>query len=102
MNKFFITPVSMIVFLLAGSLYAGELEFQAHVLSTEKSGNWGYNARSGEIVDMFKAGIIDPTKVVRVALQNAASVAGLMLTTEVMVTELKEGKDEEAVHGAVS
>ena len=68
----------------------------------EKPQNWGYNARSAEFVDMFKAGIVDPTKVVRTALQNAASVAGLMLTTEVMVTELKEGKDEEAVHGSVS
>ena len=68
----------------------------------EKGDNWGYDARSGEMVDMFKAGIVDPTKVARVALQNAASVAGLMLTTRVMVTELKEGKEEEAVHGAVS
>ena len=68
----------------------------------EKSDNWGYDARSGEMTDMFKAGIIDPTKVVRAALQNAASVSGLMLTTEVMITELKEGKEEEAVHGAVS
>ncbi len=68
----------------------------------EKAQNWGYDARTGEFVDMFKAGIVDPTKVVRTALQNAASVAGLMLTTEVMVTELKEGKDEEAVHGSVS
>ena len=68
----------------------------------EKGNDWGYDARSGEMVDMFKAGIVDPTKVVRAALQNAASVAGLMLTTKVMVTELKEGKDEEAVHGAVS
>jgi len=68
----------------------------------EKPQNWGYDARTGEFVDMFKAGIVDPTKVVRTALQNAASVAGLMLTTEVMVTELKEGKDEEAVHGSVS
>ena len=67
----------------------------------EQGENWGYNARTGEFVDMFKAGIVDPTKVVRSALQNAASVAGLMLTTEVMVTELKEGKDDEAVHGSV-
>ena len=43
---------------------------------------------------MFKAGIIDPTKVARTALQNAASVAGLMLTTEVLITELKEKKGE--------
>ncbi len=68
---------------------------------SEQGENWGFDARSGEFVDMFKAGIVDPTKVVRSALQNAASVAGLMLTTEVMVTELKEGKDEEAVHGSV-
>ena len=68
----------------------------------EKGDNWGYDARSGEFTDMIKAGIVDPAKVVRSALQNAASVAGLMLTTEVMVTDLKEGKDEEAVHGAVS
>ena len=66
-----------------------------------KPQNWGYDARNAEFVDMFKAGIVDPTKVVRSALQNAASVAGLMLTTNVMVTELKEGKDEEAVHGSV-
>ena len=64
----------------------------------EKGSNWGYDARSGEFAEMFKAGIVDPAKVVRSALQNAASVAGLMLTTEVMVTELKEGKEEEAVH----
>ena len=68
----------------------------------EKGNDWGYDARNAEMVDMFKAGIVDPTKVVRAALQNAASVAGLMLTTKVMVTELKEGKDEHAVHGAVS
>ena len=68
----------------------------------EKTGSNGYDARTGEFVDMYKAGIVDPTKVVRTALQNAASVAGLMLTTQVMVTELKEGKDEQAVQGAVS
>jgi chaperonin GroEL len=47
----------------------------------------GFNARTGEYVDMIKAGVIDPTKVVRTALQNAASVAGMMLTTEAMVAE---------------
>jgi chaperonin GroEL len=56
----------------------------------EKKGSWGFNARTGEMVDMVKAGIIDPTKVVRVALQSAASVAGLMLTTEVLLTDLKD------------
>jgi len=65
----------------------------------EKGGNWGFDARTGELVDMFKAGIIDPAKVSRTALQNAASVAGILLTTEVLVTELKEDKKESA--GAV-
>ena len=59
----------------------------------------GYNAASDEYVDMIKAGIIDPTKVSRCALQNAASVAGLMLTTEVMITELPEEKKEAAGGG---
>lgn len=56
-------------------------------------GDMGYNAATGEHdVDMVKAGILDPKKVVRVALQNAASVAGLMITTEVMITDLPEPK----------
>jgi len=63
--------------------------------------NVGYNANTGKFVDMFKAGIIDPAKVARIALQNAASVAGLMLTTNVLVTELKD-KDEEPAQGAIS
>jgi len=58
----------------------------------EKSGSYGYDARSGEFVDMFQAGIVDPAKVARTALQGAASVAGLMLTTEVLVTDLKDEK----------
>ena len=49
--------------------------------------NRGFDAQTGEYVDMVKAGIIDPTKVVRLALQNAASVAGLLVTTEAMVAE---------------
>ncbi len=53
-------------------------------------GNMGYNAATGEYVDLLKAGIIDPTKVTRTALQNAASVAGLLLTTECLVTEIPE------------
>jgi chaperonin GroEL len=56
--------------------------------------NWGMNAANAEYVDMVAAGIIDPTKVTRLALQNAASIAGLMLTTEFMVTEAPEKKDE--------
>jgi chaperonin GroEL len=55
-------------------------------------GNVGFNAEAEEYEDMVKAGIIDPTKVARSALQNAASVAGLLLTTEVMVAELPEDK----------
>jgi len=69
-----------------------------------KNPSWGYNAASGEFVDMLKAGIIDPTKVARTALQNAASAIGLALTTDVLITELKEKKGEEtkAVAGAIS
>ncbi|MBM4082959.1 MAG: chaperonin GroEL, partial [Planctomycetes bacterium] len=68
----------------------------------EKETNVGFDAATGEYVDMLKAGIIDPTKVTRSALQNAASVAGLLLTTETMVTELKEEhEEEEAIEGAV-
>ncbi len=62
----------------------------------------GYNANKGELVDMVKAGIIDPAKVARTALETAASVAGLMLTTNVLITDLKdEDKDEEPIHGSV-
>ena len=62
----------------------------------ERGGGIGYDAGKGDYVDMVKAGIIDPAKVSRTALQNAASVAGLMLTTDLMVTELKEDDEEEA------
>ena len=61
----------------------------------EGSGNYGYNAANGEYGDMVELGIIDPTKVTRLALQNAASVAGLLLTTEAMVAE--QPKDEPAM-----
>jgi chaperonin GroEL len=67
----------------------------------EKNPNIGYNANDGEYVDMFKAGIVDPTKVTRSALQNAASIAGLMLTTEVMVTKIDEEEPKSRVAGAV-
>ena len=59
-----------------------------------KPENTGWNGATGEYVDMYKAGIIDPLKVVRVALTSAASIAGLMLTTECMVTDLPKDKDE--------
>jgi chaperonin GroEL len=67
----------------------------------EKSPNIGYNANTGEYVDMFKAGIVDPTKVTRSALQNAASIASLMLTTEVLVTKIDEEEPGSKVHGAI-
>jgi chaperonin GroEL len=67
----------------------------------EKNGNIGFNANTGEYEDMVKAGIIDPAKVARIALQNASSVAGLMLTTNVVITGIKDDKKENVVHGAV-
>jgi chaperonin GroEL len=69
----------------------------------EKPVNVGYDANSGQYVDMFKAGIIDPVKVVRTALANAASIAGLLLTTETLVTKFeKEDKEKRRVEGAVA
>ena len=62
------------------------------------SGNFGYNAANGEFGDMIEFGILDPTKVTRTALQNAASIAGLMITTEAMVAEAPK-KDEPAMPG---
>jgi chaperonin GroEL len=62
----------------------------------ESKASFGFNAANEEYVDMIEAGIIDPTKVSRSALQNAGSVAGLMLTTEVLITELPEEKKEAA------
>jgi len=61
-------------------------------------GAFGYNAATGEYGDMVEAGILDPTKVTRLALQNAASVAGLLLTTEVMIAEAPK-EDSEHAHG---
>jgi len=58
----------------------------------KRGGNIGFDALRGQFVDMFEAGIIDPTKVVRTAIQNAASVASLLLTTEAVVVEVKEPK----------
>jgi chaperonin GroEL len=61
--------------------------------------NWGFDAQTGEFKDLVKAGIIDPTKVVRTALQDAASVAGLLITTEAMVAEKPEKKAAPAPAG---
>jgi chaperonin GroEL len=58
----------------------------------EGSGDFGFNAKTDEYVQMYEAGIIDPTKVVRVALENAASVSGMLLTTECVITEVKSAE----------
>jgi chaperonin GroEL len=63
-----------------------------------RKGNEGYNVATGEYVDMIKAGVVDPTKVTRTALQNAASISGLLLTTEAVICELPE-KDKPAAGG---
>jgi chaperonin GroEL len=67
----------------------------------ELSTNMGYDANTGNYVDMFDKGIVDPSKVSRVALQNAASVAGLLLTTETIITELKEDEEERQIEGSI-
>ena len=59
----------------------------------KSSGNNGYNVRTGEYCDLLKAGVVDPAKVTRSALQNAASIAGLLLTTDCMITDLPEKKE---------
>ncbi|HDP26127.1 MAG TPA: chaperonin GroEL, partial [Deltaproteobacteria bacterium] len=73
------------------------------VLEKVKSlkGTMGFNAATEEYEDLLKAGIIDPTKVVRFALQNASSVAGLLLTTEVMVSEVPEEKNQPGMPGGM-
>ena len=65
-----------------------------------KDDNFGFNADTGEYGDMVKMGVIDPAKVTRLALQNAASIAGLMLTTEALVAEIKEDEKKGAAAGA--
>lgn len=79
---------------LDGAVIADEIRQQ-------KSETVGFDANTGEFVDMFKAGIVDPTKVTRSALQNAASIAGLMLTTEVMITKIDEEEPRNKVAGAI-
>ena len=63
---------------------------------------WGFDARQRKFVDMLKAGIVDPTKVTKSAVTHAISVCGTMLTTRVMVTELKDKDLKKAVAGAVA
>jgi chaperonin GroEL len=68
----------------------------------QKPVNTGFDANTGKYVDMFKAGIIDPLKVVRTALENAASIASLALTTETMITDLnKDDKKKSRIEGSV-
>jgi chaperonin GroEL len=61
-------------------------------VNDSKDNNYGYNALTGEYEDLVKAGVLDPTKVVRTALQNAGSIASLMLTTEALIAEIPEEK----------
>lgn len=69
----------------------------------QKEVNIGYNANTGEYVDMFKAGVVDPVKVVRTAITNAGSIAGLLLTTEALVTNYdKEDKAKRPVEGVIA
>jgi chaperonin GroEL len=79
-----------------GAVVADEVRMRG-----EKSFNVGYNALTGTYEDMIKAGVIDPTKVTRSALQNAASIAGLMLTTEVMITRIDADAPGNKVAGAI-
>jgi len=65
----------------------------------DRGGNFGFNAQTEKTEDMFKAGIVDPAKVTKSALQNAASIAGLMLTTEALVSEIKEKDKAPAMPG---
>ena len=66
-----------------GAVVAGKLQ-------ESRDANRGFDAQNEKYVDMFKAGIVDPTKVVRAALEDAASVAGLLITTEVMVADMPD------------
>jgi len=74
----------------------------ADEVANQKNATYGYDANTDDYVDMFKAGIVDPLRVTRNALQNAASIAGLMLTTEVMVTKIDEDDKKSKVAGAVA
>jgi chaperonin GroEL len=64
--------------------------------SSRGKGSFGYNVATDKYEDLVKAGVVDPTKVTRTALQNAASIAGLLLTTECMITEIPEKKEAPA------
>ena len=69
-------------------------KIESDIKEGENASEWtGYNPRTEEVINMFEAGIIDPTKVTRLALENAASVAGTLLITEAVVSSKKEKKD---------
>ncbi len=81
---------------------AGNAGFEGAVVVesvASKKGSYGFNARTEEYGDLVKMGVIDPTKVVRTALSNAASIAGLLLTTDALITEEDEDEDEGHGHG---
>ena len=63
-------------------------------VKASKDPNYGFDAEKGEFVDMIKAGVVDPAKVVRTALENAASIAGYLLTTEVLISDIPEKKEK--------
>ena len=88
-------PIRQIAFNagVEGSIVVGKL-------SEQKEANFGYDAQKDKYCDLVAAGIIDPVKVVRTALQGAASVAGLMITTEATIAELPKKDDGHAHHGA--
>ena len=80
---------------LDGSVVADEI--------SEKADSYGFNANTGEYGDLLKAGVIDPVKVVRTALTNAASIAGLLLTTDAMVSNFDDDdKNKAKVEGAIA
>ena len=72
-----------------GSVIVGKLREQSNF-------NYGYNAQTGKFTDLIKDGIIDPTKVVRSAIQDAASVAGLLITAEAVIADLPDEKSDAA------
>ena len=80
-------PIRMIV-----QNAGGEGSIVVEKVRNSKDNNYGYNTLTDEYEDLVEAGVIDPTKVTRTALQNAASIAGLLLTTEALIVEKKEEK----------
>jgi chaperonin GroEL len=81
-------PIRMIV-----QNAGGEGSIVIEKVRNSKEPNFGYNALTDEYENLVEAGVIDPTKVTRTALQNAASIAGLLLTTEALIVEKKEDKN---------